>query len=218
MLKSTKFFMTVVFLVILVLVGGLYITSKNAINQEPIKIYKTVTPIKQTEVSIVAPTLPDASEEETGITFSLDTSSEHVHEYAPQEQKSHWIDDTFADEPESETLTHNEHIDENFHLSKRIHDQIEIFAARIQHEYPELLEIQNMTLEEIAALSAEKRKRISVLSQQFLTEFDEIRNLYSQLPDGHLEDIISSLQRKYKEQWGSEITEQVLADIRSHLE
>ena len=47
MLKSPKFFTVLGVLIVVALIGVLYLSSKNAINQDPIKIYKT-SPLKTT--------------------------------------------------------------------------------------------------------------------------------------------------------------------------
>ena len=228
MLKSARFFTAAGILVIVALVGGLYHTSKSAVNQEPIKIYRTVTPIKSTQVSKNSATENNASTDVSPL-------SDHIHEHAPQYHIPDGTDDFSVNEAEredqrskvakapmasevTEEANHNDSVDEDFDSVQQFHEQMERLVSQIQSDYPELLALQNMTLEEMEALSPKEKQRISELSQQFLNEIGEIRNIVSQLPPGHVENILSVLQETYKEQWGSEITDRSFAEVRARLE
>ena len=225
MFKSAKFFTAVGVFLVIALVGGLYLTSKKAVNQEPIIVFKTVMPKKAKATSTA--TISDSSGGERDSSFSLEAPSEHVHEHPPQEHKSHWSDETFTDESENnvslseeiEKLTNNEHTDESLELSKRVHDQMERLASQIETEYSELLELQNITLEEMDALSEAEKERISELSLQFQAEYlGEIQTLLSQFPPAHLEGILSALQETYDQQWGTEFADQLVSEMRTYLQ
>ena len=229
MFKSAKSFTVVGIFMVVALVVGLYISSKNAANQEPITIYNTVTPTKTTKVSKNIAT-------ETKTSSEVSTPREHLQEHALPEHISDLTDKFTVNElerearlsdgteapkasGEAEESEPNDFVDEDFDAYQRFHEQMEHLASQIQAEYPELLELQNMTIEEIESLSTEEKSKISKLSQQFQAEYmHEIRSLFSQFPPEHLENIMSSHQERYKKQWGTELTDQILAETRARFE
>lgn len=229
MFKSAKSFTVVGILIIVALVVGLYISSKNAANQEPITIYQTATPIKSTKVSKNIATVTKTSSE-------VSTLREQFHEHAMHVHISDGTGDFSVNELEreaplseeteapkisgwAEESDPNDFVDEDFDAFQQVHEQIERLASQIQAEYPELLELQNMTIEEMESLSTEEKRKISELSQQFQAEYmPEIHSLFSQFPPEHLENILFSYQEKYKQQWGSELTDQILAETQNLLE
>ena len=233
MFKSAKFFTVVGFLLIIALVGGLYLSSKNAANQEPIKIYKA-TPTTRTQDSKVTAPKTSPSEREARPSTIVSTPREHVHEHAPHEHSSYGGDDfSHLNESEievplseriplserSEEPTSKEPIDEVFDSSEWLHEQMETLAALIQVKYPELLELQHMTLEEMDALSNEEKTRINQLSHQFQSEYmGEIRDLFSQLPPAHLESVLTTLRETYAKQWGAAFADRIVEEMRAHLE
>lgn len=229
MFKTAKFFTTVGFLVILALVGGLYISGKKAANQEPITIFKIVTPTKTTKVSKIAPT-------KTNPSFHVSPPSKHIHEHAPHEHIYDSTEDFSVNLPKrglllsegiekttdfkgTEELNHEDSVDEDFDPFQQAHEQIERLASQIQAEYPELLELQNMTLEEMDALSEAEKERISELSLRFQAEYlGEIQTLLSRFPSAHLEGILSALQETYDQQWGTEFADQLVSEMRTYLQ
>ncbi len=226
MFKSEKFFMGFGIFVALFLIGGIYITSRKAANQDPIRIYKAAQTGKLTPVLKVSSTGTNPSDvllEEFQIREPL--PHEYIFDFSNESDESEPKVPIF-NKIEASTVSgksgepdHNVSIDQDSYSFQQVHQQIERLALRIQTEYPELLELQYMTLEEMEDLSDRKKKIIFEQAQRFRYEYiEEIRKIFSKLPREHLEKVLSTFRQSLRQQWGEKITDRILAETRSHFE
>ena len=222
MSKKAKVLTSLGLLFVVVLIGFLYFSSRNAANQKLITIYKSTTPhIEKKAVSSETSVHTHSPNVITDSNPKASSPKNDFHEhatYTPHQNNDVSIDEMEIGTPffrEIEIPPDKTVVDEDLDSLAQLHEKIETLSSQIQTEYPELLKLQEMTLEEMEALSDEEKMKIHELSLQFQTKFlAEIRNIFSQMPPDHLENNLSFMRETYNKQWGPEFTNKIMAEIR----
>lgn len=234
MFKSAKILTLLGLLLVIALVGGLYLTSKNAADLDPIVVYKaTPLPQKKTAASEFSGH-SSLSEEPIDTSSTIPTPSKDVHEHATHEQESHWDDGTSPDESELAASVfekmdfeeikgsvNNDLSDEGATLREQIVQQLEDLTIKLEKKYPEVAKLGTMTLEELNALypTSEDKKAIGNLAQQAHAEFiEDFRVVFSKLPSDEIEEGFAIVQEIIIAQWGTEVADQVMTKLRTDLD
>ncbi len=211
-------------LVILTFVGHFFITQK-VVKPEVLTIYK-VTPIElRGESHGVDPRSKPPLEKQVPHFPSVSSDPFHIHKTQSSKNILHdefeitsHFEQRQAFPKDTESAADTVLADEDVNSSEHIHRNIEMLSAQIEDEFSDLISFSQMTRAEITALPYEERERIRELSNQFMEKYmKEIRESFLLLPPDHLEGILSVLQEAYREQWGNEYADKVIAELRNQL-
>ena len=98
--------------------------------------------------------------------------------------------------------------------------QIEALTTQITEKYPELATLGYLSLDEIHELypTPEALAELVKQSEKAQTEFmEDFSALFSELPAYVVEESLSSARETLVASWGTETTDMVMAEVRSHL-
>lgn len=101
-----------------------------------------------------------------------------------------------------------------------LNEQFEILNAQLAENYPELIEIPHLTPEELDTLypTPEARDALRELALQARTEFfEEFRKLFAEVPFGVVEIALSEARELFRQNWGPEAADTVIAEIRAEM-
>lgn len=98
----------------------------------------------------------------------------------------------------------------------RIREWIENLNAELAAEYPEIVELQHLTPDEIAARypTEEDRRYLQELASEMLDFYtEEIKAFMVVLPESLREEIISKLYQQLTRNWGKEAADKAMASV-----
>ena len=200
-----------------------YIHQRRKPAPEPIKIYKTVTPLPKRVPPAKSQNVQAAPTEVPPI------EAPHAgHNHAPHEH-NYDVETLPTETPVVDTVNDTSPTPENSSLSEAeidewmtsIMETLEDLDRRFAEKYPELLEISTMTKEDFfeAYPTAEAQQALLSRVQQAQPEiFAELHAVFSQIPREIVEDILSEANAYFIQQWGTETADQVMNQLRRELE
>ena len=219
MSKRTKVSSLIGLLCALLLAGAIYFYYQNAAEPVHIRIYmvpersekKAEPPPTSFQQVMVRPTTQIPTSE-----VSHYEQVEDTHDYDLVYGHTDDSDFFLADDSEPEETT-------NSNFSARLVDlaaQIEAVTTRFSKKYPDLIDLANLSLDEIHELYPTPEALAALAKQsekaraEFMTDFS---SLFSELPTEIREECLSFARETLVASWGTETADAVMTELRAHL-